>query len=475
MVPGSARWVAAFEIPQIAIACERSRCPELTGAPLAIVQDGKVICVSDEAGAKGVTASQTMSGARILCPSLVALPYDRDAYMVAVRTVWDLYALESSTVEPVSPELCFLVLEGTYVPERAQELLQVTQQGIGVAVRAGIARSKFVALHAARAAGDGGVACVPRGAERDLVAGVRLPEIPGLTPPMLSKLDRMGLRTLGDAAAVAHKLPASMRQTTHRLQQFAAGLDGETVKACWPPRDVAERIPFDDEVVALERIQGALRQCSDRVAARLRRDRQYCKRIALSLEFEDQSHTSVFEDLAFPTNEGDTVYRAALRLLGRLDPKLGVMSVTVTAGEMAIGSGQQLQLLDPSGASGLPHERASRLQATLTYILKKWGPRSIARAASFQRAKRIGLWTYPMGHLLNEPIQVFTTAEGAPVRYVRRSQAHDVERVQNRWREHEWHWGVERDVAVWRVQTSAGALSEIADTGDAWRLQGMVD
>jgi DNA polymerase-4 len=467
--------IACFEIPLLSIACERARCPELTGAPLVVMVDGKIAVVSPEAVSRGVMVGQTISGARLLCPSLVVLPYDRDAYQSAARPIWDIYATESNTVEPVTPERCFVVMDGVDIPERAHQIADALAAVIGVPVRVGIASSKFTALHAAARAGDNGVMDVPRGCEQEALTGVRLVDIPGIPAATLSKLERLGLRTLQEAAAVAGRLPASLRTVSHRLQDLAMGRDGEAVRAMWPPPAIDARVPFEDATGDRTRLEGAIRRAADRAARRALTMRQYGKRVALVVEYEDSTRQTLAETLAFPTRDGDVLYRAGLRLLDRLQPGLPIGAITLTLSEMGVASGQQLALLDPSGADGLPHERANRLQTVLAYIRSKWGPRSVVRAGSYHQARRIGMWTYPLGHLLREPVRVITHVDGTPARYIRRRQPHDVRRVQNRWREKEWSWGEERDVSVWRVETSAGALSELAQTGEEWRLQGMAD
>src|SRR5437016_1478338 len=107
--------IACFYMPQIGIAVERARRPHLVGAPVALsAHDNTLVAVSDEVTPFGIRTGQAASGARALCERLAVLPYDRAAYEEEANSIWDLCAIESSVVEPVSPEICYVALSGPH-------------------------------------------------------------------------------------------------------------------------------------------------------------------------------------------------------------------------------------------------------------------------------------------------------------------------------------------------------------------------
>src|ERR1700681_4377265 len=96
--------IACFLLPTFGAACERARYPHLLEKPIALTGSGSVLqVVSEEAARYGIRPGQSASGGRALCPGIVLLPYDRETYTEAARDIWDLLAIESSVVEPVSP------------------------------------------------------------------------------------------------------------------------------------------------------------------------------------------------------------------------------------------------------------------------------------------------------------------------------------------------------------------------------------
>src|SRR5690348_15858194 len=110
-------------MPGISLSVERMRAPHLVGMPVGIASpDETLLVVSEEAKPFGIREGQKASGARGLCERLQVLPYDREAYECAAMPVWDLCSVESSIVEPASPEICYVEFTGSQAERYAQHL-----------------------------------------------------------------------------------------------------------------------------------------------------------------------------------------------------------------------------------------------------------------------------------------------------------------------------------------------------------------
>lgn len=467
--------IACFTLPQLGIACERTRLTDLWGMPVGLVlDDGMLSAVSDEAVPYGVRPGEPASGARSLCPSLTILPYDRPAYEEAARRVWDLFAIESSVVEPVSPEVCYVEMTGRDVQARVQWLAGELARSVRVPVNVGVGRTKFVAFQAALQSRES-IITVPVGSELAALAHVPLTHIPKLDRKLRQRLERLGVRTLGDVA----KLPPShlrkqARDVGYLLERLAAGQDGDRVKPLWPPPRIEHALDFEEEVSDFRQVHEALLRCANTLAAKL--PAQYTRSMTLTVSLADNSALQETERLVCPTNSAGGIYRAALRLLGRMTIDSPLTGIALQAAELGAGSGVQLALLDGNDwGQGLPHERKARLEATLTYLRKRFGVGAVIKAAMLRQARRIGLWTYPLGHSMSQPVTVETDRKGVPVRYWRRGQRRDVKRIQNRWKEIDWFWGSCAETTVYRIETSPTGLSELHKVGVQWRLKAVAD
>jgi DNA polymerase-4 len=486
--------IACFFLPEVAIACERARLPRLRDFPVIITEDQETVAVaSSEATAwAGVTRGMALSAARALVgPDLVVLPYDRDAYLETVHCLWDLLAIESDIVEPVSPEVCFLDLSGRDVLERAGRLGEQVAERVQTPVQIGIARSKFVARQAAQHAEHNRPLLVAPGAEAPLLALVPLTAVPGIERAHVARLRRLGLQTLGDVAAVRKaRLPRDIGwRLGHLLRAYADGWDSDPVRALWPPHVITKSQTFDDEIGDAFLVENALLRLVEQVARQLAQERAFCRRVTLQVGLADRSFLVVERRLAQPQSQTPALFRALSALFGALQQEgkisLGVVSLTVTAGDVGTGSGVQMELMDAAGEPD-PTDRRRRLDAALAYLRRRFGGAAVVRGSLLMRGRPAGLWTYPFTHRLAEPIQVTSGPDGMPICYRRSSSRagggeEAMERVVTRICDH-WVectlWPcipASRKRAVYRVETLPFAVVELTRMNGEWRLTGVTD
>ncbi len=519
---------ACFLIPAFGIACERARRPDLLGKPLALTSDGVVLqVVSEEAEQYGIRVGQKASGARSLCPTLALLPYDGESYTEAARPIWDRLAIESSFVEPVLPELCFVEMSGREAEPRVRALAREIARLAKSPVQAGIASSKLVARQAAlrapgasrqapagpaetpaagapvpplaprqplapaepagtpaaeegrhRQAGAPAEAlAVESGREAAFLSDLSLDRLPGLDRALLKRLEKLGVRTLGEILRIKpHELHRQCRQSGHLLRRLAMGEDGDRVRAAWPPRALEETLRFEVEIAEEALLCEALRDCAERLAPRLKAGSDYCRSLALDVSLEDGSEARSEERLKAPANDAGELFRAAARLLQRLALQQAVLAVRLTAGGLGAGSGLQLILLDEHG-NGFLRERQERLEAALGILRKRYGEQAVVPASLLRPKRRIDLWTCALTRSADEPVEVALDAHGAPTHFWRCAEGarrYDVEAIQDRWKESDWFGGRVVDRTAYRIVAGAG-LYDLHRVGAEWRLGAIAD
>lgn len=484
------KWVVCLWVEQVGVAVEQARLPALQGEAFALASaDGTIQVVSDEAKQWGIAPGITSQAARSLYYDLVVLPYDRAAYEFAARAIWDVLAIESSIVEPVSPELSYAEFRGTQaeVTARVRHLTEILAPGIGVPVRSSLARTKFVARQAAQRDATDEAIVIPIGEEANYLTRLPialLPNAPKLDQKARQQITRLGIKTLGDIWALPpHRLPKTLQKAGYQLLQWAQGNDSDSVKALWPPRVVSAEVRFEDAVVEQFLVENALLKLAEQIVCQLAEGNEYTRELTLRVGLEDRTWVQEIEKLSFPESLVPPIHRAFLRLLRRLHIDQPVISLEIVGSDLGSGSGVQLSLMDKAGE--LPHERMRRLEAVLTFLRKRYGPRTVIPAALLLKARRIHLWIHPLGHLLCEPLdQVATDEQGTPVRYWRQSRARGVSRrefghqgrryevlnIHNRWRETGSKNGALIDAEVWRVETDPFGVSELRRMDTEWRI-----
>jgi nucleotidyltransferase/DNA polymerase involved in DNA repair len=468
--------IACILLQQIGIACERVRVPTLWGQPVALVDGhGIVVATSDESQAAGVRIGMKSTAAKAVCGALVTLPYDRESYELASESIWDALAVESSLVEPITPELCYTVLD--HEPwSVARSLALRIGENARIPIRVGLARSKLLARETALIAGPDELVVTPGTRSHAILARVPLERVPQITPSVHKRLVSLGVRTLGDIRALPEKeLRHRFGQTGVVLKRLAEGEDSDPVQPLWPPRSIERRIAFEDEVCDAGLVEEALRRCAAAIARSLTAGEEYCRILSLEVMVSSGDLVEASEKLSTATDDRVVIGRGGLRLFKRLAVTTPVVSLRLRAGGLGAGSGIQLGLFDESGKSAFPHELRRRLDTSLTHIRTRFGVGAIVTAHKLHEAQRIHLWTYTLGRLLDEQVTVQTDKSGQPVRYQRRNTLHIVSRILDHWSEETWFWDSLIERIVFRVQTNLGALTELHQIGPTWRVQAVAD
>lgn len=210
--------------------------PSLAGRPVIVGGTGGrgvVATASYEARVFGVHSAMSSAQARHLAPHAAFLAGRFGAYRESSQVVMATLRELSPLVEPLSLDEAFVDLEQADVDVAdvdavhalATELRRRVRdrtEGLGCSV--GVGSSKFMAKVASELAKprrgiDDQVEVVVPGAELETIAPLPARAIPGVGPVAAARLDKLGLRTVGDVRA------ASMGELVRELgQSWGTGL-----------------------------------------------------------------------------------------------------------------------------------------------------------------------------------------------------------------------------------------------------------
>jgi len=511
-------WIACYYLPDFSIACERALQPDLRGTPLALVGgDGALCALSTEAAEAGVRQGRTPSAARMFCPDLIVLPYNRPRYEEMAEPLWDRIACDSSFVEPASPEMCFAAFSGAGVYERVLAVADDIREIARTPVRTGMAFSRFTARIAAMRDPGGSPVVTPKGSEARLLATVPIEDLPQISREERERLKRLGVHVLGDVLTVQERdLYRVFRERSLLLRRLARGLDREPIRALWPPDCVEHALHLDTGITEETMLHEALRRCARHVSEKLIRRGRRCRSVSLILRSETGRTRIQTEKLQAPKSDEESLFRTALRLLGRMPPLsspwkgegertsplpspwkgegertsrlpspwkgegVGAIdpptSVILRAVVAEATDSVQRALFDENRVSDvLPHERLGRLDAAMGLVGERFGKNSVCKATGLRRAMPFQLWTYPLTRRMNESIEVATDRSGNPVRYRRNGAWWNIAHIQNRWSEAGWMHGRLEERMVFRVETFSIGLAELRRCGGEWRLTAVAD
>lgn len=251
-----------------------------------------VVACSPAARESGVRRGQRIRDAQRLCPALAALPRDPALESREFEPVVAAAEELAAAVEVVRPGLIALSARGPARYHGGEARLAAlfrdavaqlaTASGSPIGCGVGVADGMFAAGLAARLPGRDEPLVVPPGAAPAFLAPypVAALERPGLT----DLLDRLGVRTLGDFAAlpvadVANRFGAD-GVLAHRL---AGGLDPRPRAARRPAEDLSAVHEFDPPAGQDEAVVFAAKALADRLHAVLGAAGLTCVRLGVEL------------------------------------------------------------------------------------------------------------------------------------------------------------------------------------------------
>jgi protein ImuB len=375
--------------------------PPVVGDPVAVVHANRVVSASPAARAEGVDVGQRRREAQGRCPGLVVVDHDADRDARAFEVVAAAVETFTPRIELSQPGVCALPTRGPSRYFGGDEVLVArvrdevdaaladrtnpggTSPG---ATSVGVADGPFAAGLAAEVAAGRPTSTlvVAPGATpaflaplpvATLAAGLARAGVPDgrSTDDLVDVLMRLGLRTLGDLAAVpAADVVARFGLEGQLAHRLARGLDERPPDTRIPPPHLQVEAALDPPATRVDTAAFVAKSLADDLHARLEHLGLACTRVAVRAETE---HGESIERLW--RHEGALSPAAiADRVRWQLDgwlnaaaasrPTSGITLLVLAPDEVTAASGRQLGFW---GGEAESDERAARALARLAGLL----------------------------------------------------------------------------------------------------------
>lgn len=352
--------------------------------PIALIQKGEVFACSSSARLEGVRRGLRLREAQARCTQLQLVNYDPNHDLRAFQPV--LAAIEQIMpgAQLLRPGTCAIRAKGPAryfgSEHQAAEVLRDSVLGLGVQqALVGIADGIFAAEQAARKSND--IRIVQPEASADFLS--RLPLSVLQQPDLVSLLQRLGLETLGDFAALtANKVRSRFGEDGARAHLLARGLDSRTVVPQAPPPELDVVVDFEPALSRVDQLAFAIKTSAERFIDGISEEGLVCTAVRIRLESDSGEHLErVWKHPRFFDAE-DVLDRVRWQLQGRagtgpeLDAELssGITKVLLSPESTADG-GSHAQGLWGNGPQERVHHGLSRIQsmvghgAVLTAVL----------------------------------------------------------------------------------------------------------
>jgi len=266
---------------------ELARRPDLYGSPVVVGRwDDHVIAASAEAVAAGVAPGMPLRQAEHLCPLATFLMPDLEASVrlqeLIAAALYDLAPVVEVRVDGVA----WLDLEGvTSIPLAIREARRRLRAATACEPRLGLASGPFAARLAAARARPGRLLRIDDA--RSFLAPLSSREL-DFDAEQMERLDLLGLRTLGDVAAIGpRELESQLGREGRRAVMLARGLEPDRLEPWRPPMFTSSHRQFDPPVEDREALLFVARALCGDLAEELGLRGAGAKRLRVRLRLED--------------------------------------------------------------------------------------------------------------------------------------------------------------------------------------------
>jgi DNA polymerase-4 len=422
--PSAARRVLHVDVDAFLASVEQALHPELRGKPVIVggSPDSRnlVMSCSYDTRPFGVRPGLSLREARRRCPRAIFRDGDSQA-AGRLREKLALLLFEiSPTVEITSIDDLLVDLSGTErlhgrafdvacrVALRAREELHLP-------LTLGVGANPLLARLAGKLAKPGGVGELLPGREQAFLDALPIEQLPGAGHRTAAKLERFGLRTVGELRRLVPRELLFQTFGRHGLELYARarGHDRRPVEPSLfvdergavrlrPPKTIRREATFEPEEGRREQLLAMLSWLVERAAHRLRFHGLVCGSIEFSIRYVpsglgDPSGASLTRrrKLAEPSDTTATLFEHARALLDELPRRRALVKrLGLTLLGLRPAGAPQLELFaDPGDEHATPrHLRARELDRALDGLRDKLGFGRVLRGSSLPLQR-----THPLG------------------------------------------------------------------------------
>lgn len=373
------------------VSVELLRRPELRGQPVVVGGSGNrgvVAAASYEARSHGIFSAMPSTRAKRLCPHAIFLPGDHALYGEVSRRVMAIFRSYTPLIEPLSLDEAFLDVSGALrlfgdgptIGARIRDEIHEQEQ---LWCSVGVARSKFLAklasekakpkISAAGPVNGTGVRVVEAGRELDFLHPLPIRDLWGVGPATFARLDRIGVQTVGDLAAlpIATVTGALGEASGRHLHNLAHAIDERDVETDGQTKSISHEETFALDRPDAEHLHSDLVRMADAVAARLRRADLEARTVTIKVRFPDFETLTRRITLDRPTDSGIEIAREAKQLLAKLDLGRGVRLFGVGTSQLQPAGVRQMTFDDAEAP------RWTEADAAVDSIRERFGDQAI--------------------------------------------------------------------------------------------------
>ena len=339
---------------------ELARRPDLYGTPVVVGRwDDHVIAASDEAAAMGVATGMPLRQAEHLCPlATFLMPDPESSFRLRELIASALYDL-APVVEVHVEGTAWIDLEGVTSPQQSiREARRRLRAAVGCEPRLGVSLGPFTSRLAAARARPGRLLRVDDA--RSFLAPLPSREL-ALDGEQMERLDLLGLRTLGDVAAIGpRELESQLGREGRRAVLLARGLEPDGLEPWRPPLFTSSHRQFEAPVEDREALLFVARALCGDLAGELGLRGAGAKRVRVRLRLEGADEETRDSLVRHPLSSAAELFGLVGSWLKEWQPAAPITEMWIELPVLEAAGRRQLRLW--AGGDGTSEEVVAALE-----------------------------------------------------------------------------------------------------------------
>ena len=348
---------------------------------------GIVVAKSNIAKKFGIQTAEPLYMARRKCPSVVVVPADHKYYRECSDKLYNLFLEYTEKVERFSIDECFLDLTEYLKPD--EDLIKVgiqikerVKRQFGFTVNVGVSDDKILAKIASDFEKPDKIHTLFKSEIREKLWPLPVSEMFLVGKKSIPKLNRMGVRTVGDLANMDKAvLIKNFGKYGYTIWKYANGESGEEVNYLpEKPKGIGNSITLPYDVASIDELDATLVELVEKVAYRLRKEDMLATVVNVQLKNNNFNNYSHQKKLLSKTDSTNDILKVAKELLRELFVGEPIRLIGVRVDGLVEKEEFQLSIFDIKEDS-----KNKKLDNAIDQLKEKFGYDILTRASELKR------------------------------------------------------------------------------------------
>ncbi len=348
--------------------------------PLVIYRDKRVIDIDRLVRERQVYVGMALSEAKAILHEARFVVWEEEPYRQSQKAWLDICTEYSDVIEPCEQHSACIDLSLHPDPDMLAKklVLSLSEARAQMRVITGMGCSKWIA----KLASDLSRSELPNALPS--LAALKTCFLTPVEPEHRERLEFLGYATIGEVA----KIPLGVLRTqfgvasTH-IKMCARGRYFEPVEAVYPPRSIAERIPFEGLVEDTQTLDAAIRELALAMSLRLSKEDKQGKDVVVTFEHETLNATVRRRVFSKPIQNFASAL-ASLRLLIARPPDEPILAIRVRIENVSESKRIQQELTGRTTSA----DRERGAMAAFRHIRTTFGDRAIITGGEIVEPRR---------------------------------------------------------------------------------------